>query len=943
MEKLLRNLAEVGVELALKDDKLVSRSSKGKLTSELANRIRDNREKIIQYLKNKDKNLERPPLFPRCNRKIQDQVLSFSQERLWFVCELDPNNGHYNMPGVLSLSGALCINSFESAVREIITRHEILRTVYCEMEIGVRQVVLDTYRLPIQRTNLTNLSKDQKSLRIAELSRLDSMKPFDIKRELPVRFNLCLLSDVSSVLIINVHHIACDGWSIGILIDEFNHIYESYKGGLDSKLAPLGLQYADYAIWQRDWLKGDVLDQELLYWKSKLSNMPSVHSFPLDKIRPASQRFIGKSTSTVINKQVLSKIKSMSENYGVTIAMFFQSVFSVIIGRYSDETDIVLGAATAGRLHHDIEPLIGFFVNDIILRFDLSGNPTFEELLYRNREMILEAYSHQNAPFEQVVEAINPVRSQSYNPGFQIKIDVLISEGKQLSAKDVKFDSYDLPSEREIAIKYDLHLSVVEKGGEAVLSWQYSTDLFFDETIHRLSNNFIKILDSIVSSPNKNLLSLDFIAEKEITFLKQSGLGDQFDLNFDCDVCDLFEEQVDKFPNSTALLFNNNILSYSQLNERSNRVARYLVMQGVKAETLVGVCVDRSFELVISVLGIMKAGGVYFPIDPNFPEVRIKELLKDSCCHFVLTQSDFLSEIPFENVKAIPIDGQFFDLSFSEYSVENLSKDLVGRKSGQLAYIIYTSGSTGEPKGVMLEHKSLANVIIDLINRYEVTSDSVILQFISCVFDVSISEIFLSLCTGASLQLANSEQLLPGREFSDFINHNKITHIHLSPTVLSLLNPGSEMSIKAVIVGGDYSVTSLMKLWSRYCNYYIAYGPTESTICTSTSLYSNELQHKTIGRPISNVYYVVFDNHLKMVPLGATGELYIGGVGVARGYLNRPELTKEKFISNPFSSDPNDRLYKTGDLVRWLPDGNLEFMGRIDDQVKLRGFRIELG
>ncbi len=739
-----------------------------------------------------------------------------------------------------------------------------------------------------------------------------------------------MLSETEHALLVCMHHIVFDGWSMGVFIQELAALYNAYSQGQPPSLMPLPIQYADFAIWQRQWLQGDVLQSQLNYWQQQLKDAPALLSLPTDRPRPAVQTFAGAYQEFVLSVELTEKLKKLSQEQGCTLFMTLLAAYDTLLYRYTGQEDILVGSPIANRDRSEIEGLIGFFVNTLVMRSNLAGNPTFSELLSRVREVALSAYAHQNLPFEMLVEALQPERDLSYTPLFQVMFALQNASTSEVELTGLT--ATPLMTEGATA-KFDLSLLMQDTATGLVGVWEYNTDLFDASIIKRMSNHFVTLLSAIVANPQQQISELPLLTEVEQRQLLVEWNNTQVD--YPCDRCihHLFEEQVKRTPDAMAVVFDNQQLTYYQLNCRANQLAHYLRSLGVKADVLVAICVERSLDMVVGLLGILKAGGAYLPLDPEYPQERLSFMLEDAQVGVLLTQQRLIDRLPEYQAKQV-----FLDEAWSQIAQNNQDNPTSGVKAFHLANVIYTSGSTGRPKGVMIEHKGLCNLAQAQIQTFGLTSDSRVLQFASFSFDASIWEVVMALRSGGTLYLGTKNSLLPGKPLIEQLRDRCITHITLPPSALAVMPVEELPALQTIIVAGEACAAELIRQWSIGRNFFNAYGPTEATVC-ATIAKCNEDEKISIGKAIANTQVYILDENLQPVPVGVPGELHIAGVGLARGYLNRPELTQEKFISNPFGSG---RLYKTGDLARYLPNGNIEYLGRIDNQVKIRGFRIEL-
>ncbi|BAZ14320.1 amino acid adenylation domain-containing protein [Calothrix sp. NIES-4071] len=860
--------------------------------------------------------------------------LSFAQARLWFLDQLEGGSATYNMPEPLRLMGKLNVAALEMAVQEIVRRHEALRTTFKMVNGSPVQVISNGINITIPVINLQHLPEQSQSAQVQQLAQCELHKPFDLSNGALLRVTLLRLGEQSHVLLLTMHHIVSDGWSMGIFISELSALYQSFSAGKPSQLPELIIQYADFAHWQQQWLSGEVLQTQLDYWNQQLAAAPPLLELPTDRPRPSIQTFQGGTEYFKLNQELTNKLKTLSQKSEATLYMTLLSAFATLLSRYSGQEDIVIGSPIANRNHSGIESLIGFFVNTLVLRTQLQDNPTFVELLERVREMTLGAYEHQDLPFEKLVDLLQPERSLSYTPLFQVMFALQNAPSSKLELPDLTMTPFKMEN---VAAKFDLTLLIEET--EAGLNGElvYNKDLFDAATINRMAGHFQTLLEGIVANPQQFVMQLPMLNTAELHQLLFEWNDTQVDYPQDKCIHQLFEEQVEQAPDAVAVVFENEQLTYRELNNRANQLAHYLQTLGVAPDVLVGICVERSLEMIVGLLGILKAGGAYVPLDPAYPQDRLSFMLSDSQLKVLLTQEQLVANLPEYTGQIIDLDTDWKLISQHNINVNS------NVQPSNLAYVIYTSGSTGKPKGVLVAHQGLCNLAQAQISTFDVQPDSRVLQFASFSFDASISEIVMALCAGATLCLGTRESLLPGRNLMQLLQNERITHVTLSPSALAAMPIVGFPDLRTIIVAGEACPPDLVNQWSSERRFINGYGPTESTVCTTTAVCTNSKSQPPIGRPIANIQVYILDRHLQPVPIGVPGELHIGGAGLARGYLNRPELTQEKFIPNPFSKEDSARLYKTGDLARYLLDSNIEYLGRIDQQVKIRGFRIELG
>ncbi|WP_045055626.1 non-ribosomal peptide synthetase [Aliterella atlantica] len=849
---------------------------------------------------------------------------SFAQQRLWFLCQLAPNNPFYNVSAAIRLNGYLNINALEQTFNEIVRRHEVLRTTFEMVEGQLNQVVAEEASLTFKFIDLRYQAAKEQDTEVRQKAIALSQRPFDLAADLLLRVTLFQLNATEHILLLSLHHIIADGWSIGVLISEISTLYTTFDAGKDSPLPDLPIQYADFAYWQREHLQGEVLESQLAYWRSQLANLPTLN-LPSDRPRPAIPSYKGATQPLELSNSLSTSLELLSQEVGATLFMTLLAAFQILMSRYTGQTDIVVGSPIANRHRAEIEPLIGFFVNNLVLRTDLAGNPTFKEVLLRVKAATLGAYAHQDLPFEKLVE-LQP-RDLSRHPLFQVAIAFANTPITALDLPNLTLSQFEF-DEGTSKLDLELHFwNLAGIKGKAI----YNTDLFDRDTICRIIGHFQTLLSEIVANPDKKIADLNILpaAERQQLLNQWNNIA----IGNRC-IHELFIEQANKTPDAIAISYENEQITYQELDKRSNQLAHYLQKLGVAPEIIVGICLKRSPNAIIAILGILKAGGAYLPLDPAYPPERLQSTIEDAQVSILLTQQSSIQP----NCRQIYIDDWSAIAQASQQAViSNVSNK-------NLAYVIYTSGSTGKPKGVLVEHGGLSNLAQAQMQTFNLKSESRILQFASLSFDASIFEIIMALTVGATLYIV-SESARLGTALLDYIQQHSITHATLPPAVLKNLTPRELPTLQTLIVAGEACTAEIVANWAKGRRFFNAYGLTETTVWSTVAEIKDRI---SIGCAIANTQIYILDEHLQPVPIGIPGEIYIGGIGVARGYLHQPELTAEKFIPNPhvesFIQNPQfHRLYKTGDIARYLPDGNIEFIGRHDNQVKIRGYRIELG
>jgi len=870
--------------------------------------------------------------------------VSFAQQRLWFLEQLVPGNPFYNVPTAVLLTGPLNVAALEQTFNEIVRRHETLRTTFRMIEGEPVQAIAPSLRLPLSLADLQEFPEAEREAEVERLLTEAFQQPFELSQGPLLRVKLLQLGEAEHVLMLTMHHIVADGWSVGVLVRELGTLYSAFTIGQPSPLADLPIQYADFAHWQREWLQGEVLSTHMAYWRQQLDGAPFGLDLPTDRPRPALPTFRGARQSVMLPMELSEALSTLSAREGVTLFMTLLAAFQTLLYRYTGQEDIPIGSPIANRNRSEIEGLIGFFVNSLVLRTDLSGNPPFRELLSRVREVALGAYAHQDLPFEKLVEELQPERNLNRNPLFQVVFALQNApvEALELTGLTLSPLSFDPETAR-----FDLEFQLVECLGSLRVVVTYSTDLFDTATITRMLENFQVLLEDIVAHPDQRLANLSLLTETEQHQLLVEWNDTEADYSKSL-FHQLFEMQVEQTPEAIAVVFEDEQLTYRELNSRSNQLAQYLRQLGVGAEVLVGICIERSCEMIVGVLGILKAGGAYLPLDPTYPQERLSFMLSDAQVSILLTQRQWVDRFVTQGYR-------WSFISVSDRDSYTIATTTIGttphsvtplldsnESHYNLAYVIYTSGSTGKPKGVMVQHQGLCNLAAAQIRVFNLQPQNRILQFASLSFDASIFEMVMALRIGATLYLAKEETLKSVSALMHLLQERQITHVTLPPTLLSVLPAADLPALQTVICAGEACSADIARRWAGGRRFFNAYGLTEATIWSTIDEFNYMSDRPTLGRPIANTQVYLLDSQLQPVPIGAVGELYIGGDGLARGYLNRPDLTTERFLPHPFSHKPGARLYKTGDLARYHADGKLEFLGRKDSQVKIRGFRIEL-
>ncbi len=891
------------------------------------------------------------PSTPHPVPRDQPLPLSFAQERLWILQQLQGPSITYNAPIAWRLTGPFNQAAFERAVQELVQRHESLRTTIgsssgARSGIGENQpvqVIHGPEVVPLARVDLQATPAAERAAKLNSLLQQAVARPFDLQQECPIRMTLYTLGEEDHLFLVSMHHIVIDGWSLNLFTQELSQLYAAFVRGEPSPLLPLPIQYADYAVWQRKWLQGDLLAEKLAFWQTHLTvpagSPPPPLELPTDFPRPAVQSFEGAIYRFALPAARLRQLQQLSQQAGATLFMTLYSAFAVLLARYSNQHDQIIGTTIANRTRPESKSLIGFFINMLPLRTDLSANQSFSALLEQVRQTTLDAYQHQDLPFEKMVEAVRPERSLSHEPLIQVVFDLQSASFQELTLTDLTVST--MPLGLHVS-HYDLALSMLETPDGLRGNVEYSTALFTAATIERMMGHFCVLLEAICADPNRPVLQLPLLPPKEEREILVEWNDSQVAYSQDQCVHHLVEKQAAQKPDATAVVFAGQTLCYGELNRQANQLAHHLRVLGVTTETVVGICLERSVALVVSVLAVLKAGGAYLPMDPNYPPDRLRFMLSDAQAAVLLTQHKLAAHFDDDETVRICVDE-----AWSEIAHAPTTNPTALVTADNLAYTIYTSGSTGRPKGVMLTHGGLLNLIHWHQRAFAITANDHATSLAGLGFDASVWELWPYLTAGAALHLIQGETLGSATQIRDWLVAEQITVTFL-PTplaeqVLPLAWP-SHSALRIMLTGGDrlrgYPPADLpFQLVNNY-------GPTENTVVATSGVVENKGRPTpSIGRPIDNVQVYILDGYGQPTPIGVPGELHIGGNSLARGYLHHLELTNEKFVPNPFGAG---QLYKTGDLVRYLPalaDGppEIEFLGRIDNQVKLRGFRIELG
>ncbi|GJD16857.1 hypothetical protein RIVM261_018130 [Rivularia sp. IAM M-261] len=875
----------------------------------------------------------------------KNNPLSFPQQRLWFIDQLYHGSPFYNIPIAFHIQGNLNIATLEQSLNEILKRHEVLRTNFTLVNGEPVQEVAPQLTWNLSIINLEHLSGKDWESEVKQFAAQEAKKPFNLAKGLLVRATLLRLSQKEHVLLVTMHHIITDGWSCGVFLRELSTLYGAFSTNQSSPLPELPIQYADFAVWQRASIQGEFLATQLNYWKQQLKGELPVLQLPTDRPRPNVSTFTGAKQYFTFSTVLTNALKQLSQQADTTLFMSLLAAFNILLYRYTDQEDILIGSPIANRNRAELEGMLGLFVNTLMLRNNLSGNPSFREFLHRVREMTLDAYAHQDLPFEILVEELQPERDLSRNPLYEVMFVLQntpssVQEVPGLTLRTLDFDSG--------TAQLDIFLSMSESKEGLTGCLEYNTDIFDSTTITQFIKNFQTLLENIVANPEQHLSELSLLSPSEQEQLLFKFNQTRIDYPQNVSLHELFEQQVKLTPDSVALISESEEVTYRQVNHKVNQLVYYLQKQGVTRETLVAICLERSIDMVVGILAILKAGGAYIPLDPSYPVERLSFMLSDCQSSLLISKQEILEKLSLSPAKTVCLD-----IHKEEIARESSENPINISSSNNLAYIIYTSGSTGTPKGVLGTHRGTVNGLHWLWRTYPFTQGEVCCQKTAISFVDSVWEIFAPLLQGIPTVIISNAIVLDPQLFIESLAHHKVTRIILVPSLLRLLLYNYSHLVKKLsqlklwITSGEALSVKLVQSFrellpfAKLINLYGSSEVSANATYYDTFLLANQAHSVPIGRPIGNTQIYVLNRDLQPTPIGVIGELYVDGDGLAKGYLYRPDLTQERFIDNPFI--PGNKLYKTGDIVRYLQDGNIEYLGRRDQQVKIRGFRVELG
>jgi amino acid adenylation domain-containing protein len=861
--------------------------------------------------------------------------LSFAQQRLWFLDQYCPGSSAYNVPRAVRLRGPLKCDALQHALNAVVARHEVLRTVFHSEQGTPAQVVRPAAAVQIGRADLTGCTDPEQAA--LEAATVEARKPFDLTADLMLRATLLRVQEDDHILVLVTHHIASDGWSRWILFHDLAVLYAAACAGRDPELPELPIQYADFAAWQREWLEGARLQKQLSYWKQQLAGIPALLELPADYPRPAVASYRGAKFFTHYSAELAAAIKELGQREGATVFMTLLAAFQVLLHRYSRQDDIAVGTPVAGRRHPQTESLIGDFVNMLVLRSDHSGNPTFRELLARVRRVALDAYDHQDIPFEKLVEELEKGRDLSRAPLFQVMFALENTGGGLLQFEGLETSTVELDTG---VAKNDLIVSVKEEHQGLKVKFEYSTDLFDKVTIERMAGHFGTLLAAITANPGCRVLDLPLLTAEEEHLLLVEWNRTTRDYPHSRRVHQLIEAQAERTPHAPAVVFGDERLTYRHLNERANQLAYFLLRQGAGAGKRIGIYLERSPEMLVALLAAQKTGGAYVPLDPAYPAERIRLTLEEAQVCMVVSREPLVPSLPAQCAPTVCLDRDEKCIA-----TESRGNPSVHAGANDVMYVIFTSGSTGRPKGVQVSHGSVVNLLSCMAREWQLGAQDVFPALASYAFDMSVPELYLALLSGGCVALGEHWLAADGVALARWLRAVQATIVHATPTTWKLLlEAGFDGKGLKRAIGAEPVPQELCdRLLAADASLYNFYGPTETTVWSTVHHMQRPGEAVTVGRPLDNTQIYILDSQGRPVPIGVPGEICIGGEGVALGYLNRPDLTAEKFVADSFTGQTGRKIYRTGDLGRYRNDGTIQFLGRADFQVKIRGFRIELG
>lgn len=943
--EFLSKLRESNIQLRLEGEKLKYQAPKGVVTKEILSEISGRKGEIIAFLKQVSASNQEEAPIPRLERDEIGLPLSYTQQSMWFFDHYSKGNPVFNICNAMKMSGDLHKDLFIKALNYLVERHESLRTTFRNVDGRPLQVIHPAFPVEIPEIDLRAVPKEELDLKLKELLKKEARCSFDLEKGPLFKFTLFILGEHEYVFCMNMHHIISDAWANAIFFKEFLKLYEAYVKGEDVAFPELKIQYADYASWERKKFDEEMPKDLLDYWSKQLEK-PTTLQLPLDNPRQKIKYNDGGYQPVIVSPDIADKLKEIGKSEGASFFMIVLAAFQTMFYRYSGQTDIFTGTVVANRNRKDVENIVGPFINTLVLRTNFDDDPTFIEVLRRVKKMNLDAFTYQEMPFDKMLEVLKPERDPSLTPYFQVMFIMQNTQKVELDLPGLKAEQIDV--ENDLAL-FDLRLQLYETEDGLKGGIEFDSRLYKPSTIKRMSEHLLNILEFVADNPQTKVADITMMTGEERRQILADFNNTDAPYSKDKVISEYFEEQAEKNPDTVAVIFENQDLTYGELNKKANQLARLLREKGVGQGSFVGIMLERSLEMIVGILAIEKAGGAYLPIDPRYPNERINYILEDSGAELLLSNKKFDDIELRKHVDKIFIEDE------SLYSGD--SSNLPDKPDPHsVAYVIYTSGSTGKPKGAMIEQHSLINRLEWMQKKYPIGSDDTILQKTTFTFDVSVWEMFRWGMHGAKVCfLEPGAEKDPGK-IVETIEKNHITVIHFVPSMLTAFlehvkDTGEAQRIsclRQIFTSGEALTTAQVEMFSKLLSengtkLANLYGPTEATIDVSyfDCDKDNCKNSVPIGKPIDNIKLYIMDNKMQLQPIGVPGELCIAGVGLARGYLNKPEMTAEKFVDNPFA--PGEKLYRTGDLAKWREDGNIEYLGRLDFQVKIRGLRIELG
>lgn len=936
---LINHLDSLGVTIRYQDGRLVTRAEPGAITAEVSASIRDQREALIEFLSRRESQ-DAAAVPPIAATTGDEHPLSYAQRRLWLVDRIGGAGASYNTPAVVMIEGELDCDAMQYVFTRIVERHRILRTRYMQRDGEPYCRVEPASAFELKHLRLEAGGSESATAALDRLIAEECACPFDLSAEFSLRVKLVNVGPHRHALIINLHHIATDGWSMEVLIRELSELYRAKLTDRYDPLPPLMVQYGDYAVWQLDWMQQGGLAGQLEYWKQRLADAPQLHCVPTDRPRPALQSYRGAVHADRLGASETRALQALCREQGATMFIALQLAFAIVLSRWSNEADIVFGTPIANRARPELEELIGFFANTLVLRNHIDGQRSFRAMLSDAVPAVARDYDHQNVPFDLIVEVLNPERSASYPPLVQIMFALQNNAGAGVTIPGLSFAPIRLP---DSLAKFDLTLSVVEQAGELVTSWEYSTDLFDATTIQRMSLYYLCLLGEIGAQPDRPVAELQALdqAQRERLLGALGGVTHPYPGE---GLIQRFAEQAERHAQRPALAQDGRFMSYAELDARARALADQLLAKGLGDEERVGLYFDRGMGMVIAQLAVLYAGGAYLPMEISTPGQRLSAIVADAGCRLILCDAGHRDAAALAGCEALTVD------ETGATCTDTVAIEAPNARGGRrLAYVMYTSGSTGAPKGVMIEQSGILRMVCNA-DYLMIAPEDVIAQASNAAFDASTFEIWAALLNGACLSFIDRDTLMDPPRLREVLRDSRVSVMWMTTSLFNQtahLDPTLFAGLRCLLFGGEaaeaQSVERVVRA-GKPRQLINIYGPTENTAFTTAYEVGDTVaQTVPIGRPIDNTRCYVLGRGGELLPFGAIGELHVGGAGVARGYLNRLELNREKFQPDPYDASGNGQLYRTGDLVRWLPSGDLQYLARIDHQIKMRGFRIELG